>query len=201
VSQNKQQQRNQALAQRDLMAPQMRERLSQEMVVHYRSLLLTMSLPEERGLIISGFWPIRSEINPKPLMEALRGQGAKLALPALIGEGKSRYMVFRHFEPNQKLVPMGFDTFGPGEEAEIVDPDIVLLPLAAFDAGGNRIGYGGGFYDRTLAQMHSRGLTPLLIGLGFNCQEIENITAEPHDIRLDAILTESGLRLFCDRLE
>jgi len=192
VSQIKKQQRQQALACRDAMEQELRVHSSQQLVTYLGALM--PFLP--KGKIIAGFWPIRSEIDPRPLMFALAEEGASLALPALIGQGKESVMVFRAFARGQGLVSMGFCTFGPGEAAALVEPDIVLLPLAAFDGQGNRIGYGGGFYDRTVAQMRFRGLTPQLIGLAFDCQEVENIAAEPHDIKLDAILTESGLRLF-----
>jgi len=198
VKQDKQRQRELTLSRRDEMAPDVRERLSQSLADHCGALLASSGID---GLIISGFWPMRSEIDPRPVMSKLRAQGAQLALPALIGEKQEKRMVFRLFEPNQPLIPMGFDTFGPGEEATVVDPDIVLMPLAAFDAKGNRIGYGGGFYDRTIAHMHARGLDPRLIGLAFDCQEVDHIAAEPHDIRMEAILTESGLRQFDNRSE
>jgi len=194
VIQIKQQQRQQALARRDAMVGEVRASASQKLT-DYQAFVTT----QPKGKIISGFWPIRSEIDPRPLMFLLAEKGAVLALPALIDKGGEKIMIFRTFKPNQDLVPMGFDTWGPGPDADLVDPDIVLLPLAAFDAQGNRIGYGGGFYDRTVAQMRAHGLTPQLTGLAFDCQEVTNIAAEPHDIRLDGVLTESGPRYFDKR--
>jgi len=132
-------------------------------------------------------------------MFAFCAKGLSLALPALIEQESDQVMVFRCFDQKQDLVSMGFDTWGPGEHAAIVDPQIILLPLAAFDNQGNRIGYGGGFYDRTLAQMEQRHLVPIRIGVAFDCQEIEKVAAEAHDIRLDAIVTESGLRIYSER--
>jgi len=192
VVQSKQCQRALALARRDAVASAVRVRVAKSLVSHLDLLMGFVPC----GKIFAGFWPIRSEIDPRPLMFALAEKGRRLALPALIERRGERWMVFRAFEPGQDLVAMGFGTSGPGEGAGCVDPDVVLLPLAAFDAGGNRIGYGGGFYDRTLAQMRARGMYPQLVGLAFDVQEVDAITAEPHDISLDAILTESGLRIF-----
>jgi len=193
VPQTKQQQRRLALARRDAMGQEVRVQISQQLATQAERVMAFA--PQAR--VIAGFWPIRSEIDPRPLMFALSAHGAQLALPALIGEGQDKHMIFRAFARGDALVDMGFGTFGPsGDEAAELQPGSVLLPLAAFDGRGNRIGYGGGFYDRTLAAMHGRGLHPKLIGLGFDCQEVESIAAEPHDIRLEAILTERGLKVF-----
>jgi len=192
VPQAKKQQRRFALNRRDAMPKQERARISQHLATYADNI---MSLAPQAN-VVSGFWPIRSEIDPRPLMFALSARGKRLALPALIGEGIERRMIFRSFEPVDELIAMGFDTFGPSIKAARLEPDLILLPLAAFDGQGNRIGYGGGFYDRTLAAMRARGLMPKLVGLGFNCQEVDFIAAEPHDIRLESILTESGLRQF-----
>jgi 5-formyltetrahydrofolate cyclo-ligase len=91
---------------------------------------------------------------------------------------------------------MGFGTSGPGRDAAVLDPQLMLVPLAAFDAAGNRIGYGAGHYDRAIARLHARGMFPRLIGLAFDCQRVETVPAEPHDAPLGEILTESGLRQF-----
>jgi len=196
VSQTKQSQRISALARRDEIPQDVREQFSKALVAYADGLSSLSS--DFDGKIIAGFWPIRSEIDPVPLMEELAIRGAQLALPALIRQGKNTEMIFRSFDPDKPLVAMGFDTFGPASAQAQVQPDIVLLPLAAFDRQGNRIGYGAGFYDRTLAEMRMRGLAPKLIGLAFDCQQEAQIAAEPHDIRLDAILTERGLTIFDD---
>jgi 5-formyltetrahydrofolate cyclo-ligase len=78
----------------------------------------------------------------------------------------------------------------------VLDPTLMLVPLAAFDRRGHRIGYGAGHYDRAIARLHAKGLKPALIGIAFDCQEVGTVPNEPHDVRLDAILTESGLRTF-----
>jgi 5-formyltetrahydrofolate cyclo-ligase len=145
------------------------------------------------GAIVSGFWPMRSEVDIRPLMFALRQAGARLCLPAILDR---QTIVFRELVREAPLVEMGFGTVGPGPEAEVLNPDIMLLPLSAFDATGNRIGYGGGFYDRAIARLRAAGRSPELIGIAFACQQADAIPAEPHDVALDAILTEGGLRVF-----
>lgn len=177
--------RREALHRRDAMAEEERMHLSQSLE-HYCA-----QLPDAK--IVAAFWPIRSEIDPRPLMFSLAQRGASLALPAILPD---RGMVFRHFSPGDHLVKMAFSTFAPGEEAASVIPDLILMPLAAFDRAGNRIGYGAGYYDRALAALHAQGKRPYLIGLAFDCQKVDVIAAEAHDVPLSAVLTESGLHNF-----
>lgn len=143
------------------------------------------------GDIVSGFWPIRSEIDPRPLMEALAARGAMIALPAVIDR---QTIVFRRHDPDMPLVTGSFGTRAPGPEAEELDPDLMLVPLSAFDDAGNRIGYGAGHYDRAIARLHAKGRSPRLVGLAFECQRVERVPAEPHDVPLHTVLTENGLQ-------
>ena len=144
------------------------------------------------GEDISGFFPIRSEVDVRPLMQHLREKGAKLSVPVVLDK---QTIVFRELLPGAPLISTGFGTFGPDEEARIVDPDLMLVPLAAFDAVGHRIGYGAGYYDRAISRLHEKGKRPRLIGVAYDCQQVDIIPAEDHDVALDAILTESGLRV------
>lgn len=148
------------------------------------------------GTVVSGFMPIRSEADTRPLMEALRDKGATLCLPVMLDR---ETIVFREFMRGAELVKTGFGTKGPDESSAVLDPDILLVPLSAFDGRGQRIGYGAGHYDRAIARLHAKGLEPLLIGIAFDCQEVPSVPAEAHDVALDAILTESGLRHFSGR--
>jgi len=148
------------------------------------------------GTIVSGFLPIRSEVDPRPLMAFLRDRSARLCVPVILDK---RTIVFRELIRGGELVPGTFGTFGPGPEAAELDPDVMLMPLSAFDAKGHRIGYGGGYYDRAIHRLHQKGLRPRLVGIAFDCQEVASVPFEPHDIRLDAILTESGYRPFADK--
>lgn len=147
----------------------------------------------EPGTIISGFLPIRSEIDARPLMSELRKLGARLCLPAVISKTE---IVFRQFDRQTGLVPAGFGTFAPPADAALLDPQILLVPLSAFDSRGHRIGYGAGHYDRAIAKLIDKGLRPRLIGLGFECQKVDLVPDEAHDVPLSAIITETGLHSF-----
>lgn len=147
----------------------------------------------EPGTVVSGFWPIRSEVDIRPLMFALREKGARLCLPAIVDKTT---IVFRELVRGAPMIDMGFGTAGPGPEAEVFDPEIMLVPLSAFDTGGQRIGYGAGYYDRAISKLVARGIAPRLIGIAFDCQEVTKVPVEPHDVPLHEILTESGLRRF-----
>lgn len=144
----------------------------------------------EPGTIISGFFPIRSEIDPRPLMDKFRQQGARLCLP--IVESKT-VIIFRELVRGAELVDTGFGTRGPGPEAAVLDPDILLMPLAAFDDQGGRIGYGAGHYDRAIARLIAAGKKPQLFGFAFSCQQVELVPVEDHDQPLKSIITEKGV--------
>ncbi|MGO8076883.1 5-formyltetrahydrofolate cyclo-ligase [Rhizobium leguminosarum] len=143
--------------------------------------------------IVSGFLPIRSEVDLRPLMARFAVRGARLCVPAILDR---QTIVFRELAEGAPLVDTGFGTVGPSSDAAILDPEIMLVPLSAFDARGHRIGYGAGHYDRAISRLRQKGLHPRLIGIAFDCQEVAHVPDEPHDISLDAILTESGLRFF-----
>jgi 5-formyltetrahydrofolate cyclo-ligase len=99
-------------------------------------------------------------------------------------------------ERGAPMIDMGYGTHGPDENAAVLDPTIMLVPMAAFDHLGDRIGYGAGFYDRAISKLHERGLYPRLIGIAFDCQLVEDVPGEDHDVRLNELLSESGLRPF-----
>ncbi len=145
------------------------------------------------GTVISGFFPIRSEIDLRPLMAALAARGARLCLPVVASKTE---IIFRELVRGAALIDAGFGTVAPGPEAVVLEPSLMLMPLAAFDRHGNRIGYGAGYYDRYIAALHEKGAMPALTGFAFDCQEVEAVPAEVHDVPLPRIMTESGLRLF-----
>ncbi len=145
------------------------------------------------GTILSGFFPIRSEPDIRPLMSQMKAKGARLCLPVVIDK---ETIVFRELVPGAELIATGFGTRGPGPEASELDPEIMLVPLAGFDRQGNRIGYGAGHYDRAIARLRRYGRPPRLIGIAFDCQEVPQVPFEPHDVALDSIVTESGFRQF-----
>jgi 5-formyltetrahydrofolate cyclo-ligase len=183
----KKQLRLEALARRDALSDEYRIEASLDMAQAVGLLAV------EPGQTVSGFWPMRSEADIRPLMFALRESGARLALPAILDKTT---IVFRELVRGAALIDMGFGTAGPGPEADVLDPSLMLVPLAAFDGRGHRIGYGAGYYDRAIARLIERGLRPKLVGIAFDCQLVDAVPDEAHDVSLDAILTESGLRAF-----
>jgi 5-formyltetrahydrofolate cyclo-ligase len=168
-----------ALARRDALEPSAR---------HHHSAALAQnaaSLDWPRGPV-SGFWPMRSEVDPRPLMRLLAGRGMPLALPRVERHGLS----FRSFTFEDTLMRAGFGLSEPLPHAPEVRPAAMIVPLAAFDRRGHRIGYGAGYYDRAIARALSDGQPLLTVGVAFSVQEIPLIPDEPHDRPLDWIVTE-----------
>ncbi len=123
-------------------------------------------------------------------MFELQKRGTRICLPVVLDKTT---IEFRRLTPDCQLIETGFGTKGPGPGAEILDPQIMLIPLAAFDCHGGRIGYGAGFYDRAIEKLQKKGPSPLLVGFAFSCQEVEKVPMEPHDQHLNMIITETGL--------
>jgi 5-formyltetrahydrofolate cyclo-ligase len=148
---------------------------------------LLRDLPPPRGAIVAGFWPMGPEIDIRPLLQALHERGHPIALPVTPKRGQPLH--FRRWRPGDALArgPMG--TSQPGAEAEALVPDWLLVPLLAFDRAGRRLGYGGGYYDRTLATLPGA----VAIGTAFACQEVDEVPAGPEDALLAAIVTERGV--------
>jgi 5-formyltetrahydrofolate cyclo-ligase len=180
--------RAERLALRDAIPADMRIEMSLAMAEH-----AGQAVAFDPGTIISGFLPIRSEADTRPLMARFQARGARLCVPAILDR---QTIVFRELVRGAPLVSTGFGTSGPGPEAPVLDPAILLVPLSAFDPRGHRIGYGAGHYDRAIDRLKQKGMHPKLIGIAFDCQEVAHVPDEPHDVSLDAILTESGLRFF-----
>jgi len=166
-----------------------RDALSDEQRAAAADALATRKLPFEiaPGMVVSGYSPIRNEIDPVPLMRRFAEQGAKLALPAVMARGKS--LAFRAWSPDDRLMMGPLGILEPSPAAAELIPDIMLVPLAAFDPEGHRIGYGAGHYDYTLA--HLRKMKAIsAIGIAFAVQQIKAVPALPHDVALDYVLTE-----------
>ncbi len=141
-----------------------------------------------RRCVISAYWPMGSEIDPRPLMERLHARGHPLCLPVVIG--KKRPLVFRAWSPGEALEAAGFGTRVPAADRPGITPRVVLTPLLAFDRRGYRLGYGGGFYDRTLRSLRAEHRL-LAVGLGFGVQELPAVPHDDEDQRLDWIVTET----------
>ena len=146
-----------------------------------------LPIPVPPGVIVSGYSPLKSEISPVPLMRRLADAGAKLALPVV--QGRSHPLIMRAWAFGE---PLGSGVWGirePKPEAPEVFPDILIVPLLAFDRRGERLGYGAGHYDRTIARL--RAMKPIVtIGVAFAAQEVPDLPSTSLDERLDFVLTE-----------
>jgi 5-formyltetrahydrofolate cyclo-ligase len=181
ASEEKERLRNEALARRDALPAG--ERQAAAAVIAAR--LFPITVP--RGAIVSGFMPMKSEINPLPLLKRLAAEDATLALPVVAGRGKP--LIMRAWEFGSPLDTGVWGIRQPKPDAPEVDPDILIVPLAAFDRAGHRIGYGAGYYDMTINRL--RGRKPVTaLGIGFATQEISRVPATERDARLDFVLTE-----------
>jgi 5-formyltetrahydrofolate cyclo-ligase len=176
--------RNEALARRDAIPPDQRKAGAE--VIAARA--FPVAVPA--GAIVSGFMPMKSEINPLPLLKRLAAQGARLALPVVAGRGKP--LIMRAWEFGAPLSRGQWGIREPGADAAEVYPDIVIAPLAAFDRRGYRIGYGAGYYDMTIAALRARKPVTA-IGVAFAAQEIPDVPAFDYDQRLDFVLTERAV--------
>jgi 5-formyltetrahydrofolate cyclo-ligase len=139
------------------------------------------------GAIVSGFMPLKSEINPLPLLRKLAEAGATLALPVVASKGQP--LIMRAWTFGGPLASGVWGIREPMPDAPAVDPDILLVPLLAFDRRGHRLGYGAGYYDMTLTGLRAR--KPIVaIGIGYAAQEVDTVPITPRDARLDLVLTE-----------
>ena len=135
--------------------------------------------------VVAGFWPMTGEIDLRPLLYALHDRGSAIALPVTPARGHA--LSFRGWSPGDVLISERFGTRCPIGPVKV--PDVLLIPLLAFDAAGGRLGYGGGYYDRTLTALPGR----FKLGCAFAAQQVDAVPVGPYDIRLNAVATESGI--------
>ena len=173
--------RREALARRDALPADVRAAAAQAIAAR------TFPIAVPPGAVVSGFMPMKSEINPLPLMRKLADAGAKLALPVVAGRGKP--LIMRAFALGEPLASGVWGIREPTPDAAEVAPDILLVPLLAFDRRGHRIGYGAGYFDMTIAALRARK-TVVAVGIAFAAQEIATVPDTPRDARLDLVLTE-----------
>ncbi|MBI3452827.1 MAG: 5-formyltetrahydrofolate cyclo-ligase [Rhodospirillales bacterium] len=156
-----------------------------------RELFLAM-IPLARGAAVGGYWPMGAELDIVPVLATLDGRGHVCALPVV--EDRHQPLVFHRWRPQDKLIPGVFGTSTPRRDTPQVDPDLLLVPLLAFDVDGYRLGYGGGFYDRTIAGLRRRKKEFLAVGVAFSAQEVPFVPREAFDERLDWIVTDQAAR-------
>src|SRR5215469_3030102 len=174
--------RREAGARRDALPAQSRQLAAEAIAARAFPLAIAA------GTIVSGFMPLKSEINPLPLMRKLADAGARLALPVVAGRGKP--LIMRSWQWGEPLVPGVWGIREPGPAAATVEPDIVLVPLLAFDRSGHRVGYGAGYYDLTITQLRvSKQIAA--VGIAFAAQEVETVPRTAFDAQLDLVLTEN----------
>jgi 5-formyltetrahydrofolate cyclo-ligase len=173
--------RKAALARRNAASPEWRAMASAD--IAKRALPHVAGGP---GGPVAGYWPYKSEADPRPLMELARQYGRTLALPVI----EHPDVIFRRWIEGVELVDAGFGTLGPDASADVLRPAVLLVPLAAFDADCNRVGWGKGHYDRVIEKLSADGEPLLTIGVAFGFQLVDRVPAEPHDRSLDLVVTE-----------
>jgi len=173
--------RAEVLARRDALPAELRAAAAEAIAAR------TFPVAVKPGMIVGGFMPLKSEINPLPLLRKLAEIGAQLALPAIAGRGLP--LIMRAYAFGDEFARGQWGIREPKPEAAEVAPDILIVPLAAFDRAGHRIGYGAGYYDMTIRGLRAK--KPVIaIGIGFAAQEIPKVPATERDERLDLVLTE-----------
>lgn len=180
--------RQQALQNRADTRRSLGEAAAQAILDHFLA-----DVPRTSGAAIAGYYPIRSEADPMPLMSELGQLGHTCALPRVFGADKP--LRFFRWKPGDETDEGAFGTRVPVKKAEEVIPDILLVPLVAFDLNGFRLGYGGGFYDRTLEALRAKRPC-LAVGIAYSIQEYDMLPHDVYDQRLDWVVTEKGSRRF-----
>ena len=178
--------RKEAHRRRAQLHPSLRLDAAKDAVGHFLA-----QMPLAKAEIVAAYWPIRDELDIRQLIVKLMDSGQPLALPVVLGDEEP--LELRLWQDGAPLYEAGFGTLAPEDGAPRVVPDVILMPLLGFDRHGTRLGYGGGYYDRTLARLERR---PRLVGFAFARQEVDHIPREAHDVPLDAIVTELGVRHF-----
>ena len=179
----KEQLRGEGFARRDALEKSFRKEAARRIAAQ------ALDLPDLHNINpVGAYWPIRSEVDPRPLLEALLARGQDVALSQILHP----HLSWRLWQPGDVLVKGGFGVREPGPDAPEVFPKALLVPLVAFDRRGGRIGYGKGHFDRAIAALEDQHPV-LTIGLGYAVQEIDRVPVEPHDRMLDVIITEAEL--------
>jgi 5-formyltetrahydrofolate cyclo-ligase len=174
--------RGEAGARRDILTTAERQRASA--IITERAIAIAQAI---RPRVLGAYMPIWSEVDSRPVISWAHDNDIAVVLPAVVDATR---LAFRRHRSGDLLDAGRFGTQAPPSHAEIATPDVVISPMIAFDRTGMRLGYGGGFYDREITRLRAEGHRPLLIGVAFAAQEVPAIPAEPHDVRMDWIVTE-----------
>lgn len=145
------------------------------------------AIPVPKDAVVSGYWPMEGEMDPRLLMADLAARGHALCLPVVQGRGKP--LLFRAWRKGDAMVPGSLGIPAPGPEAAVLMPNLLLVPMLAFDREGFRLGHGAGYYDMTLAALRAAGPV-LAVGIAYTGQEMPRVPREAHDQRLDWLVTE-----------
>jgi 5-formyltetrahydrofolate cyclo-ligase len=175
--------RQRLLALRTAVPPAQRRQWGGEIEARLRSVL-----KERQSLVLGVYWPFQGEFDPRPLIDWVIAQGSAVALPAVVD--KKGPLEYRAWQPGEPLIDGVWNIPIP-EKRETVIPQAVLAPLVGFDRYCYRLGYGGGYFDRTLAALSPR---PLAVGVGFELSQIETIHPQPFDVPMDLVVTEAEIR-------
>jgi len=141
-----------------------------------------------KGAIVSAYWPLPGELDPRPALQFLIKRGAAGALPRTIGT--DRPLDFHAWQPGDHLIEGRFKVMEPASNTAIVSPSVLLVPLLAFDRHGHRLGHGKGYYDRTIQALKANDPAVLAIGIAFAAQEVEQVPIDEFDQTLDMVITE-----------
>jgi 5,10-methenyltetrahydrofolate synthetase len=181
--------RTRLIAARDALGAEARGRIAAALAGHLDA-LLAARFGDLRSRVVSVYWPIRAEFNLRHWFTALHEAGVLVALPVVAARGAP--LIFRRWTPEAQMVQGHWKIPVPNEAAQVLTPDITLAPLVGWDGGGYRLGYGGGYFDRTLAAAAPR---PFAIGVGMQAARLHSIYPQPHDIAMDVIITEAGVQV------
>ncbi len=177
--------RAEAMTRRNAAHDRLKEHAAERLMVHPFPVT-----PQSGRSTVSAFYPYQSEIDTRPLLGKLAGEGWTTALPVVLALGQP--LEFRHWLPGSPTIPGKWDIPRPPEDAPLVEPDVLLVPLLAFDRRGYRLGYGGGFYDRTLEKLRAKK-SVVAIGIAYAVQEVDSVIHDAHDQLLNYVMTEQEL--------
>ena len=189
VARWRQAERERLRSERLMLSVEARQETAEALARHLTT-LLAEHCGDVRGRVLSGYWPIKGELDLRPWMTTLHAKGAVLALPVV--ETPRAPLTFRRWEPGMRMERGHWGIPVPSEASQRLTPEICLAPLVGWDSAGYRLGYGGGYFDRTLASLTPK---PLVIGVGLQSARLDSIVPQPHDVPMSIVVTEAGVQV------